>query len=693
MKAEPSERRWPRVPGIAFGADYNPEQWPESIWANDVALMAEAGVSMLTVGVFSWALLEPREGTYDFGWLDRVMDLLAEHHIGVDLATATASPPPWFSLRYPESLPVTRDGRQYWPGARQAYCPSSAAYRAASIRLASAMATRYGNHPALVMWHVNNEYGCHIAECFCDVSARAFRDWLRDRYGNLNRLNEAWGTAFWSQHYDDWDEIVPPRLTPTHGNPTQNLDWRRFSSDELLACFIAERDVLRAATPDLPITTNFMGAFKPVDYFRWAPEEDIVSDDHYLLSADPASHLHLAMTADLMRSLGDGRPWILMEQSTSAVNWQPRNIAKSAGQLRRNSLQHVARGADAICFFQWRASRTGAEKFHSAMVPHAGTDTRVWREVVALGADLTALADVAGTRVESDVAIVWDWPAWWAVELDAHPSIDVRYLDAVTETYDALWRLDVTVDFVRPDADLSAYKLVVIPSLYLVSDEAAANLRSFVERGGQLVCAFFSGIVDPDDAVRLGGYPGAFRELLGVRVEEFYPLLAGEAVSLSDGGTGRIWTELLDLAGANAIVTYLDGPLPGAPAITRHNVGTGVAYYVTTALDANATERLLRDVCSGAAVSTRDTGSNGTDGTTGSIIPAAGIETVRRRGGSDNASYLFVINHTDQEVDVPATGEDMLSGTPVTGMLTLSAGAVAVIRERAVASAPAREMS
>jgi len=681
VTADSSHRRWPRVPGIAFGADYNPEQWPEEVWAADVALMVEAGVSMVTVGVFSWALLEPSAGEYEFGWLDRVMDLLAEHHIGVDLATATASPPPWFSRRYPESLPVSREGHLLWPGARQAYCPSSPDYRAASANLASALANRYGAHPALVMWHVNNEYGCHTAECFCDVSARSFRAWLRARYGGLTRLNDAWGTAFWSQHYYDWDEIVPPRLTPTNGNPTQNLDWRRFCSDEFLDCFRAEREVLRAATPHIPITTNFMGPFKPIDYFGWALEEDVVSNDHYMLGADPASHVHLAMAADLMRSLGDGRPWILMEQSTSAVNWQPRNLAKAAGQLRRNSLQHVARGADAICFFQWRASRAGAEKFHSAMVPHAGTDSRVWREVKSLGADLKAIAEVAGSRVECDVAIVWDWPAWWAVELAAHPSVDVRYLALVTESYDALWRLGVTVDFVRPDADLSRYKLVVIPSLYLVSDHAAANLTSYVEGGGHLVCNFFSGIVDPDDAVRLGGYPGAFRQLLGVRVEEFYPLLESHSVALADGGTGRIWTELLELTGAEVVTTYVDGPLPGAPAITRHEVGRGIAYYVTTALDAATCDRLLLDLCGNASVRTHNN-------TNGPIISASGIETVRRR--TDSASYLFVINHTDREVDVTATGEELLSRTAVTGSLKLGAGNVAVIREAAPPALPSR---
>jgi beta-galactosidase len=530
---------WPRVPGIAFGGDYNPEQWPESVWPEDVALMRAAGVSMVTVGVFSWALLERRAGEFDFGWLDRVFDLLHDAGIAVDLATATASPPPWFSRAHPDTLPVTKDGVRLEPGSRQAYCPSAPAYREAATSLARTLAQRYGTHPALVMWHVNNEYGCHVAQCYCDVSAAAFRRWLEARYGDVEALNAAWATAFWSQHYTDWAEIMPPRSTPTWANPTQQLDWYRFSSAELLACFTSERDAVREVTPDLPITTNFMGTFKPVDYFDWAPHEDVVSNDHYLLGHDPAPHVQLAMSADLVRSAKRGAPWVLMEHSTSAVNWQPRNLAKQPGQLARNSLQHVARGADAVCFFQWRASRAGAEKFHSGMVPHAGTDTKVWREVVDLGAKLKAIAEVAGTRVTADVAILFDWNAWWAAELDSHPSADVQYLPMVRDYYEALWNQGVTVDFVRPDDDLSGYRLVIAPCLYLVTDDAAANIAGYVHGGGHLLCTFFSGIVNQDDAVRLGGYPGAFRDLLGVRVEEFFPLAEGGSVRLSDGATGR----------------------------------------------------------------------------------------------------------------------------------------------------------
>jgi beta-galactosidase len=650
---------------MAYGGDYNPEQWPETVWAADVELMRTAGVNLVTVGVFSWALLEPSEGSYDFGWLDRVLDLLYASGIAVDLATATASPPPWFSRRYPDSLPMTREGHRLWPGGRQAFCPSSPHYRAAATKLAQALADHYGDHPAVVMWHVHNEYGCHNAHCYCDVSAAAFRRWLTDRYGDLDGLNAAWGTAFWSQHYYDFDEIVPPRLTPAHANPTQQLDWWRFCSDELLGCFVAERDVLRRITPKIPVTTNFMGVFKPLDYFAWGREQDIISNDHYLIGADPTRQVGLSMAADLTRSFGLGKPWILMEHSTSAVNWQPRNIAKTPGQLRRNSLAHVARGADAVLFFQWRASRSGAEKFHSAMLPHAGTDTKVWREVVQLGEHLTALSDVVGSRVQASVAIIWDWSAWWAVEIDSHPTSDLDFVAQVRASYEALWDHGVTVDFVEPGADLSAYQLVVIASLYLVSDADAANLAAFVQAGGHLVCHFFSGIVDPVDAIRLGGYPGAFREVLGVRIEEFFPLKQDETVTLSDGGQGSLWSELLRTEGAEVLSAYADGPVSGAPATTVNRFGAGTAYYLSTRLDAESLAAVLLTACAAAGVRAP------------AQVPE-GVEVVRRRSG--DAEFLFVINHTDTEIEVDVTGTELLTGTSVAG-LAVAAGGVAVVRE------------
>ncbi len=638
---------WPDVDGLLFGADYNPEQWPETVWPADVALMREAGVNLVSLGIFSWALLEPSEGVYDFGWLDRVLDLLHEGGIAVDLATATAAPPPWFSLANPASLPVTADGTQLWWGSRQAYCPSSAAYRTAATGLARMMAERYGRHPAVRMWHINNEYGCHVAQCFCEASAAAFRGWLQLRYAGLDALNAAWGTAFWSQHYSGWQQVLPPRVSPTWRNPTQQLDWYRFGSDALLELYRAERDAVREVS-DLPVTTNFMASrFKPVDYLAWGSEVDLVSNDHYLIGEDPAPEMELALSADLTRGFARGRPWLLMESSTSAVNWQPRNLAKTPGELRRHALSHLARGADGIMFFQWRASRAGAEKYHSAMVPHAGTGSKVWREVRALGGALQGLAEVKGSRVVASVAVLWDYEAWWAVELDSHPSADVRYLDAVRRIYDALWRAGITVDFVHPRDDLTGYDLLLAPSLYLLTDACAKAITEHVRGGGSLLVQYFSGIVDEHDHVRLGGYPGALCEVLGVRVEEFFPLAAGQQVSLSGGGTATIWTELVSLEGADAVQTCVDGPVAGSPALTRHSYGQGTAWYLATTPDAAT----LDEVIAGIAVEA---------GVTPAAPPQPGVEVVRR------GDRLFVINHSKIEVTVAGT--------------VVAAGDVAVVR-------------
>ncbi|MEV4715607.1 beta-galactosidase [Micromonospora noduli] len=659
-------RRW-QGDGIYFGGDYNPEQWPEETWSEDVDLMRQAGVNLVSVGIFSWALLEPTPGRFEFGWLDRVLDLLHDGGIQVDLATATASPPPWLAREHPETLPRRADGAILWPGGRQAYCPSSPVFRERSLELVRAVAGRYAEHPAVVMWHVSNELGCHNVHCYCDVSAEAFRCWLRERYGDLDRLNDAWGTAFWSQRYGDWAEINPPRAALTFANPTQQLDFLRFSSDEQRAQLRAEREVLQTLVRQ-PITTNFMIGFgiKHMDYHSWASDVDLVSNDHYLTAADPQAHLGLAFAADHTRGVAGGDPWLLMEHSTSAVNWQPRNVAKLPGQLRRNSLAHVARGADGVLFFQWRASRAGAEKFHSALVPHAGPDTKVFREVCQLGADLKALAEVRGSRVDADVAILFDWEAWWGVELDSHPSVDVTYTDRLKALYDSLWRAGVTADIVHPSTDLSGYRLVLVPTLYLVRDADVDALHRYVAAGGTAAVTYFSGIVDANDHIRLGGYPGAFRELLGVRTEEFFPLREGEQVQLDDGSTADVWTEWVHADGAEVLASYTDGPLPGVPALTRHPVGDGAAWYVGTRLDEQATDRLVARLLAEAGV--RPT-----------VSAPSGVEVVRRRDG--DRTWLFAINHTDTEVRLPAHGVELLTGGQCAGELALPAGEVAVVRE------------
>lgn len=658
------------VPAFGFGGDYNPEQWDPSVWVEDVALMVEAGVNLVSVGIFSWALLEPSEGEYEFGWLDSVLDLLHSSGIRVDLANASASPPPWFSHKYPKSLPVTAAGVRLGYGSRQAFCPSSPDYRRAAGALTTAIVERYASHPAVVMWHVHNEYGCHNQPCFCDVSGAAFQRWLERRYVTLDALNEAWGTAFWSQHYYDFAEITPPRQSGSFVNPTQSLDFARFSSDELLACFDAEATIIRTHSPH-PVTTNFMGFFmgldRPIDYAAWAEKMDVISNDHYLVAEDPRNFQDLAMTSDYIRGLSYGAPWILMEHSTSAVNWQPRNIAKAPGEMLRNSLQHVARGADAVLFFQWRAAQAGSEKFHSAMLPHAGTDSKVWREVVELGTALRNIAELVGSRVsDASVAIIHDAESRWASELDSHPSIDLDMMAETRRWHDALYRAQVTTDFRRATDDLSAYSLVIVPMQYLMTDAGADNIRAFAEGGGTVVVTYFSGIVDDSDHVRLGGYPGAFRELLGLRIEEFFPLRSGESVELSRYGDGTLFSELGRSVDGEVLSEYAVGATAGSPAVTRRPVGTGHAYYVGTSLSTDGMREFLGDVAAVASIDLANPSSHD-------------LELVRRSDGE--TSWLFAINHSPTAVSVHANGTDLLTGTATHGELALPGGGVAVIRE------------
>jgi beta-galactosidase len=660
---------------LHFGGDYNPEQWPEEVWAEDVRLMKEAGVTMVTAGIFSWAKVEPRPGEYDFGWFDRVLDTLHGAGVRVCLATMTASPPPWLSRLHPEILPETADGRRTWPGGRQHYCPSSPVYRQYATRLVEQLATRYAGHPALDTWHIGNEYGCHTDRCYCDVSAADFRRWLRERYGTVDGLNDAWSTAFWSQRYDSFDEVLPPRLAPTFANPAQQLDYRRFSDDALRACYLAEREVLRRITPDVPVTTNLMPDHKPVDAFAWAPHMDVMALDYYQDPYDADAHLAAALPFDVMRSARGGQPWMLMEQAPSAVNWRERNSPKPPGTMRLWSWQAVAQGADAVLYFQWRASRGGAEKFHSAMLPHAGPRTRVFREVCELGRELARVPEIAGTRSRADVALLTDWNSWWALELDSHPSTALDQTLINRAHHRALLEAGVPCDVLPPGRDLDGHKMVVVPNLYLLGEEDADRLTAWVERGGHLLVSFFSGIVDACDRVHLGGYPAGLRRLLGLRVEEFWPLAEGATVPVADrggdgiGGDADLWSEAIDLEGADAVAVFAGGELAGRPAVTRHAHGAGTAWYAGTRLGPAAMRALTDKVREAAGVEPVLPG-----------LPERVQATVRE---GDGRRFLFLLNHGEQpaEIELPEPMTDLLTpGTGAARALTLPARGVAVLR-------------
>ncbi|WP_172386336.1 beta-galactosidase [Streptomyces sp. MNP-20] len=577
MSEESGRLRWWRGPlgSVGFGGDYNPEQWGPDVHAEDVGLMREAGVGLVTLGIFAWARTEPTPGGHDFTWLDDHMDRLAAAGVRVCLATMTASPPPWLARLHPGTLPVLADGTRLYPGSRQHWCPSSPVFRRYAVRLVERLAARYADHPALALWHIGNEYGCHVSRhCHCAVSAAAFRTWLRARYTTLDALNEAWSTDFWSQHYAAWDEIHTPRAAPSFRNPAQLADYWRFSSDELLDCYLAEKAVLARLAPGVPVTTNFVPVARTLDLFRWAPHLDVVSYDSYPDPHDPDAARSAAFSYDVMRGLKGGRPWLLLEQAPSAVNWRPHNGRKPPGRMRLDSWQAVAHGADAVLFFQWRQSRGGAEKFHSAMVPHAGPDTRIFREVSALGAELAGRPELLGAVPErADAALLFDWGAWWALDTGAHPS-EVDYLQGALAYHRPLYDASVACDVVPVDGDLTGYRLLLVPHLYSVSRAAAARLVAYVEGGGTLVMSYFSGITDEHDRVYLGGYPGPFREVLGLTVEEFAPR--------ADGG----WAEALRLEGAEAVPGFggadgTDGGEGGeGPAVTRHAYGRGTAWYV-----------------------------------------------------------------------------------------------------------------
>ena len=710
----------------AYGGDYNPEQWDEATFAEDLELMAEAGVNMVSLGIFSWARLEPREGVYELDWLVEIVNRLHEAGIAVDLATATASPPAWMATDHPESLPMNADGVRLGLGSRQQYCPSSAVYRERSAALATALAERLGDHPGVVMWHIGNEYGCHTAECFCPACARAFRAWLGERYGDVQRLNTAWGTDFWSQRYVSLEQVAPPAAMPTFPNPAQMLDWRRFSDHQLRSLMEPEARILRERSTR-PVTTNFMGDFPATDYWRWAESLDIISDDSYPDPADPAAAHEVAWAGDLMRGLADGRPWILMEQAPSAVQWRRRNSPKRPGQLLLWSLARVAHGADGVLQFQWRQSRQGAETFHSGMVPHAGRDSRTWEETVATGQALTRLGPVLGEPVRAEAALVVDWESQWALSTAIGPVEVGERFEAARAWHRSLWEAGIATDIVPVGRRLDGYRLIVVPAVFIDRPELAERLERAVTAGAQVVVAGPTGVVDANAGAVLDGYLGSLRPLLGVRVTD-HAALTGQVQQPDPRGalvnrlsravgtpSAETWTGLeavseplrrvLDRMGTPApdlraggwaeelhvdagsneapqdaqagqdrgaveVVAVFDGrgggaDLAGRPAVTRRTVaGAGAGWYVAADLDSLSRAALLRLVCAHARV--RPVVADLPDG----------VEAQRR------GKVLFLLNHGDRAAEVAGVmGTDLLTGDACTGHVVLAPRSALVVRD------------
>ncbi|MCE7000253.1 beta-galactosidase [Saccharothrix sp. S26] len=647
------------TPQIGYGGDYNPEQWPGEVWDADYAAFKLAGVDTVTVGVFAWAHLQPAEDRYDFSTLDAIVDRATAEGMRIVLATPSGAMPPWLAHRYPDACRVDFEGRRHVYGQRHNACPSSPDFRRLSVALAGRLAERYGGNPAIVAWHVGNEYG---GACWCPACGEAFREWLARRYGSLDRLNAARNTAFWSHTFTDWAQVVPPNALSEHWRGPDHtafqgitLDYRRFMSDALLGGFVAEKAAIREHSPHTPVTTNMMGLYQPIDYHRWAPHLDFASWDNYPPEDRSAGRTaaRMALAHRLMRGLRGGDPFWVMEQTPSVTASRDVNPVKRPGVLRLWSWQSVAHGADAVLYFQLRQSRGACEKYHGAVLDHAGrTDTRLFREVAALGAEFAHVGDaLLGSRTPARAALLVDWDSWWAVELSDGPNRNVRYLDVLTSYHRALWQANVPLDVVPVTADLSGYDLVVAPLLHMVKGDLADRVTAFVERGGTFVTTALSGRVDEDDNAFLTDVPGPFASLLGLRVEETdaqRPDVVNPVTLFGREYDARHVFEVVVPADAEVIGTYGTDFYAGTPAVTRARRGQGQAWYVATLLDDPGVATVVHQALADHAL----------------LGPLADIPDVEvtERITPTGTRHLFILNHgTHHTVPAPVTGTDLLT--------------------------------
>ncbi len=666
-----------RADKIYYGGDYNPDQWDDETIEEDMRLFRKAGINLLTLPVFSWAKLEPEEGVYRFGWLDRMIDKIWENGISVCLATPTTAQPAWLSARYPEVLPVDIAGRKRTHGMRVFFCVNSLKYRERAAAMAEEMAKRYAHHPALAMWHVSNEYGTY---CYCENCQAKFRLWLKRRYGTLEELNKRWHTAFWGRTLTDFEEVtLPTELNDDYRfQPSIQLDYMRFVTDSTAECFLNEYRVLKRYNPHIPVQTNMSGYIKKLDQFVMTKNLDIVGWDNYPWPDDPP--YFVAMKHDIMRGLKGGASYILTEQSPNQQNWQPYNLLKRPGEVRRLSYQALAHGADTCLFFQMRQSIAGQEKFHGAIISHAGReDTRVFRESARLGKELAKLGDVfLEGRTPAKAGILFDWNNWWALELASGPSRDMDYLKTVSLYYETLYCRNIPVDILPYDAELEGYELILAPMLYMVRGDVAGRLQEFVKKGGTLVTTVMSGLTDENDRCIFGAYPGPLKEMLGIWVEETDALRPWEKNTMKIVREGEFEKEeyacgfLCDLihpeGGARVIASYGEDFYKGMACVTENDYGEGKAYYIGTQPEQDFLEELLGKICAEKNLS-------------GLYSAETGVEITLRV--TDQASVVFAINHNRESAVIDFGREklaDLLNDRTLTGIVTMEAGDVIVAR-------------
>ena len=658
----------PQLDHVPFGGDYSPEQWGPDVWDADDAAFDAAGVTLLTVGVFTWSLTQPAEDVFDFTVLDAIVQRAADQGRLICLGTGTGALSPWIARAYPEVTRTDFEGRRHRYGQRHNACWSSPHFRRLAAQIAGKLAERYGSHPSVVAWHIGNEYG---GRCYCDRCAAEFRIWLRRRYGTLPALNEAWNTTFWSHRFTDWDEIEPPSALTEHwGGPGKTafqgitLDFARFSTDNAIRQYTEERDAIRQHS-DLPATTNFMGFYEPLDYQRFSEVLDFASWDNYPRRTD--APWSTALAHDLMRGLKGGAPFWLMEQTPSVTASRDVNPVRRPGIMRLWSWQAVAHGADSVLFFQMRQSRGACEMMHGAVLDHSGSlDTRTFREVAGLGAELGRLgAATLGARTPARCALIVDWDSWWAVEMADGPNRLLRYLPTIEAWGRAFWEAGAQLDVVPVTADLSGYDVVAAPLLHMITGDIVERLEEVAGRGGTVLTGYLSGRVDEDDRRFLLHAPGPLRTLAGVRVAETDSAETGalNRVRFADGSgsvpdaesEASMLFEVLVAEDADVVARYRHDFYAGEPAVTRRVVSgghgaEGHVWYVGTQLAQPGIDAIVRSAL-------------GRHGLVGPYADVAGLEhTVRIAPDGRRVEFLLHHGRDPVQVALHADGTDLLTG-------------------------------
>lgn len=659
---------------ILFGGDYNPDQWDDETIRQDMIYFREADINTVVLPVFSWTKLEPAEGEYHFAWLDHILDILDENKIHYILATPTSAQPAWMSRKYPDMLPVDLEGRRRTHGMRVFFCVNNRHYLEAAAGMARQMAQRYRGRKGLSGWHVANEYG---TSCYCETCQQKFREWLKQRYGTVEGLNEHWHTEFWNRTYTSFDEVCLPTMLndDCQYNPPAELDYQRFKTDSTIRCFHNEADILKEATPDLPVFTNISGYIRKLDQFRMVPEMDAAGWDNYPSPRDPASLI--AMKHDLMRAAHDGDSYYVTEQSPAQQNWQPVNKLKKPGEIRRIAWQGIAHGSDASLYFQMRQSKSGQEKMHGAVITRVGNDkTRTFREIAQLGQEFRKLGSrTIGARTKAQVGILFDWNNWWAMEGCSGPTRDKDYLEEVHRAYRPFYKRNVPVDFVKYSDSLDQYQIIAAPALYMINEELCGRIAAFVRNGGTFITGYLSGYADENDCCRFGAYPGLLRDITGIWVEETDALYPEEQNGIVEPGckNGEEYKagylcDLIHMETARPLMEYSRDFYQGMPAVTVNQYGKGRAYYIAT----RAEEKYL-------------------DSLTGRILEEQGVKPAFSKKGEieidcrerDDQKIWFLINYgmKDGEVDLgQRVYEDILHpGKTMTGTITISAGDVMVL--------------